>query len=158
MAKGEFLGVNAIALIGTGQYTGRQLRALVLEEYDESSDSYVGVTHFQDDQFTKTFQHVGKGVFAEGRTANVAVAVRVPGLKRYPDAERPDYAFQFVLAGESADPLREIAAKNAANTEQGGEAVIEERQDDQAVDNRPQWQKLGFGSKEDWKRGGSPKG
>lgn len=156
MPKGEFLGVNAIALIGVGQYTGHQLRALFLEEYDVESDTYVGVTHFEDDQFTKTFQHVGKGVFTEGRTANVAVAVRVPGLRRYPYAERPDYSFQFVLAGESADPLREIAAKNAQNHEQGGDVVIEERQDEQAVDNRPPWQKKGFTSKAEWKAAGSP--
>jgi hypothetical protein len=152
----EFLGQIGIAMIGVGQYTGHQLRALVLEEYDVSNDTYVGVTHFEDDQFTKTFQHVGKGVFAEGRTANVAVAVRIPGLRRYPYAERPDYSFQFVLAGESVEPLREIAARNAKNIEQGGDVVIEEVQDEQAVDTRPTWQKKGFASKADWKSAGSP--
>lgn len=146
----EFLGMNVIVCVGVGFYTGKQKRAAVLEEYDESNDTYVGVTHFQDDEFAQTLKHLGKGAFAPGRIANVAVAVRIPGLRRYPYAVEPNYAFQFVLPGEDATPLREIMQRNA-DAFTSGKPIGQE-----SGEEEPLWKKLGFKSYDKWLKMGSP--
>lgn len=153
---GEYLGCGVVAYVGVGVFTGHQKQGLFLVEYDESSDSYTGVSFPQNEEFTQFLKNTGKGTFAPGSIVNAGVAIRIPGLRRYP-CDRPDYAFQFVLSGENSDPLLEIMTKNAQGT---AEQVIEEpgqgeappiSQGNEAQDDRPQWQKEGFSSKAEWK-------
>jgi hypothetical protein len=113
--SGEFLGKGVITLVGTRKFTGKQRQAVFLSEYDEDDDSYTGVAFLQSTFFQQYLQAEGKGNFSplESPIATGAVAVRVSGLRRYPYAKQPDYAFQFVLPREAIDPLREIMQKNA---------------------------------------------
>jgi hypothetical protein len=157
---GEYLGTGVVASIGVGSFTGHQLQGLFLVEYDQTTDSYTGVSFPQNQEFTQFFHNLGKGQFAPGKPINVGVAVRISGLKKYP-ADRPDYAFQFVLPGEDPSPLRAIMAANAEGQYTHGEpqpapeeAVTEPIQ--QQNDTRPMWQQMGYASKGDWKAAGSP--
>lgn len=120
MAKGEFLARGVVVCIGTGKFTGKQRQGCFLTEYDEGADTYVGVVFPRSEFFQQMFQHQGKGEFTEfGAPMNVGVVQRIEGLRRYPYAERPDYAFQFVLPDEDTTPLREIMQRNADAAQSG---------------------------------------
>jgi hypothetical protein len=164
MAKGEYLGTGVVASVGVGTFTGRQLQGLFLVEYDESSDSYTGISFPQNTEFSQFFHNLGKGQFGADRPINVGVAVRISGLRKYPCTDRPDYAFQFVLPGEDPAPLRAIMAANAEGhyTTAPVEQVVEEavpaepQQQQQQSDSRPTWMQMGFNSKAEWRAAGSP--
>lgn len=97
----------------------------ILKHYDESSDSYSGNVQFDGTIKVKVIGGtLGEG--APGKDGNlpgipgfglkeavISPVFHVKGLRPYPYAERPDYAFQFVLPGQSLEPLLEIARRNA---------------------------------------------
>lgn len=111
--SGEYLAETVIVSVGTGPFTGKQLQAAFLTEYDESSDTYVGVIFPHSEEFTQLLHATGKGTFTTDTPLNLGVVVRIPGLRRYPYRERPNADFQFVLKGEDPAPLRAIMAANA---------------------------------------------
>jgi len=163
MAKGEFLTDAVVVCIGVGHFTGKQRQVALLTECEEggaddgSEDTYVGIVHLESDFFQEYFEHVGKGQFKNlGQKATGCVPLRIEGLRRYPYAARPDYAFQFVLKGEDTAPLRAIMQRNAdaaqSGVPTGQEPVHEVVEDDQA----PAWQRLGFKNEEKWRKAGSP--
>lgn len=148
---GEYLGRGVVAYVGTHEFTGHQLQGLFLVEYDQGTDSYTGVSFPQNEKFTQFFASLGKGTFGAETPVNVGVCLRIQGLRRYPYAERPDYAFQFVLPGEDPAPLLAIMTQNAAAPP--AEVVTESGE---ASDNQPTWQRLGFKNEEKWVKAGSP--
>ena len=108
------LGKGAIIVVGNQQFTGHQEQGVFLHEYDKDDDSYTGVIFPHNEFFTQFLVNQGKGLFGPGPTVNAGVALRVPGLRQYPYAARPDYAFQFVLTDEDPAPLHKIMADNFA--------------------------------------------
>ena len=122
------LGKGAIIVVGNAQFTGHQEQGVFLQEYDAGTDSYTGVIFPHNEFFTQFLVSQGKGAFAPGEVVNSGVALRVPGLRQYPYAARPQYAFQFVLAGEDPAPLHKIMADNFAAHQAARpvEATVEE--------------------------------
>ena len=108
------VGKGAIIVVGNQQFTGHQEQGVFLQEYDKDNDSYTGVIFPHNEFFTQFLVNQGKGLFGPGPTVNAGVALRVPGLRQYPYAARPQYAFQFVLADEDPAPLHQIMASNLA--------------------------------------------
>jgi hypothetical protein len=53
----------------------------------------------------------------------------VHGLRPYPYADRPDYAWQFVEAGQDEQPLLDIASGNAAHHQETIDAGKQDRID-----------------------------
>ena len=135
MSKGEFLGRGVVAVVGVGVFTGHQLQGLFLAEYDEGTDSYTGISFPQNEEFTQFLKSTGKGGFGPGSVVNAGVAIRIPGLRRYPYEERPDYAFQFVLPGEDSAFLRDIMEANAAKFSGTSQEVVEEATDPADLNN-----------------------
>jgi len=85
---------------------GGHMTTILLTDYDDSDDSYFGLA-----------------IRCRSMNSNEKPPVfeAVPGLRQYPTADRPDYSFQFVVAGEDESPLLAIAQKNAdATLEQVG--------------------------------------
>lgn len=78
---------------------GGHMETIILSDYDESSDSFYGLTI---------------------RCISIDTHDIVPdlkamgGLRAYPYTERPDYAFQFVKPGQDESVLRNLARHNAA--------------------------------------------
>jgi hypothetical protein len=123
------VGTGVIAFLGTHEFEGGQVQGVFLTEYDQTTDSYVGVCFPHNPYFLQLLKAAGKGLFIEGAKVNVSLGVRVQGLRRYPYSLRPDYAFQFVLPGESPLPLIEIARGNvphpATEPPSGGEVITD---------------------------------
>jgi hypothetical protein len=92
------LGKPVRLLLGGRMMTG------FLIDYDESSDSYNGIA------------------FSVGKSIDVSdpqpIERTFRGARKYPYAERPNYAFQFVFPGEDEQPLLNIAQGNI-NPEHG---------------------------------------
>jgi len=78
-----------------------------LTEYDESNQTYSGI-----------------GIRNVSMNAGDTLPhfESVQGLRRYPYAERPDYAFQFVTPGEDEAPIINIAQKNSVRPRGGEQA------------------------------------
>lgn len=91
---------------------GGRIQVAILIHYDESSDSYDGAALFPGNLRLRAAEG---SAFQSGIVDTVPV-LPVHGLRRYPYAERPDYARQFVFPGEDIQPLLDIAQRNADTT------------------------------------------
>ena len=91
MKKGHsLLGRGVRACLG-------RMQTVVLSNYDLVTDTYWGGVE-------NANPAEGDEAFQDGQ--------KVSGLRRYPYAARPDYAFQFVLPGEDESVLVNIAKDN----------------------------------------------
>lgn len=163
--KGEYLGMSVIISVGNQVFTGPQKQGALLVNYDESNDTYTGVIFPKNDKFTQFFENLGKGEFAAGTPINVGVVLRIPGLRRYPYVERPNYPFQFVLAGEDHSVLTNIAAANYAEHQATHISIPEEHIEEEEIvdvpvntesEDIPLWKKLGYSTKQLWIEAGRP--
>lgn len=91
------------ALLGRGVRVNiARMQTVILSNYDLVTDTYWG-------KIINANRGEGPAPFQDGEY--------VPGLRRYPYAARPDYAFQFVLPGEDESVLVNIAHGNLRQPE-----------------------------------------
>lgn len=93
---------------------GGRVQVAILIHYDEPSDSYDGAAFHPG--LLRVRAGEGSSVSQSGSLLDTVPLLPAHGLRRYPYNALPDYAFQFVLPGEDAQPLIDIAQRNADAT------------------------------------------